>query len=370
MARCKCQVGAARSVELGSIEYPARSLGSPRIARRKTRVNALVPLPRIKSGVASAALLLALAIGAAGTQAVAYPDRPVRVVVPFPPGGGTDVVGRVLAEKLSDLFGKQFVVENRPGRAPCWCRSGLEIGPGWLHDPVGHVSRAHHLAGAVRQRALQAERRSFSPIALLGLAGDPAGEPEISSQRPARRTRVYQAAPFKVSVASGGSGTAPHLAAELFKSIAAKNLVIVPYKGAAQLATRSDRRTGRSRIFDDRIGAAARQQQQPQGARGHLAQAFGLVAGRAILGRTGPSGARGGHLVRPVRAGIDAERDRGEAARCRRQRLGGSRAAGAVREACGRDRFGAGRRRRAATADCDRARALETPGPGGGIKAQ
>ena len=60
-------------------------------------------------------LLVALAIAATVAPASAYPDRPVRVVVPFPPGGGTDVVGRVLAEKLGDLLGKQFVVENRPG---------------------------------------------------------------------------------------------------------------------------------------------------------------------------------------------------------------------------------------------------------------
>jgi tripartite-type tricarboxylate transporter receptor subunit TctC len=179
-------------------------------------------------------LLVALAIGAAATPASAYPDRPVRVVVPFPPGGGTDVVGRVLAEKLSDLFGKQFVVENRPG-------AGAMLGADQVAKsvPDGHTILVGTSAELTISPALFASvpykpATDFTPIALLGVS--PVillAHPKFPANDLRGALARYQAAPDKVSVASGGSGTAPHLAAELFKSIAAKNLVIVPYKGAA-----------------------------------------------------------------------------------------------------------------------------------------
>jgi tripartite-type tricarboxylate transporter receptor subunit TctC len=179
-------------------------------------------------------VLLALAIGVAGTPAGAYPDRPVRVVVPFPAGGGTDVVGRVLAEKLSDLLGKQYVVENRPG-------AGAMLGADQVAKaaPDGHTilvgtSAELTISPALFASAPYKPATDFVPIALLGVS--PVillANPTFPASDLRGALARYQAAPDKVSVASGGSGTAPHLAAELFKSIAAKNLVIVPYKGAA-----------------------------------------------------------------------------------------------------------------------------------------
>jgi tripartite-type tricarboxylate transporter receptor subunit TctC len=179
-------------------------------------------------------LLVALAIAATVAPASAYPDRPVRVVVPFPPGGGTDVVGRVVAEKLSDLLGKQFVVENRPG-------AGAMLGADQVAKaaPDGHTILVGTSAELTISPALFANvpykpATDFIPIALLGVSPVVLlANPKFPADDLRGVIAQYQAAPDKVSVASGGSGAAPHLAAELFKSIAAKNLVIVPYKGAA-----------------------------------------------------------------------------------------------------------------------------------------
>ncbi len=181
------------------------------------------------------AVLLALAIWAPATDANAYPDRPVRVIVPFPPGGGTDVVGRVLAEKLGDLLGKQFVVENRPG-------AGAMLGADQVAKaaPDGHTILVGTSAELTISPVLFASvpykpAADFTPIALLGVS--PVillANPKFPADDLRGVIAQYRAAPDKVTVASGGSGTAPHLAAELFKSIAAKNLVIVPYKGAAK----------------------------------------------------------------------------------------------------------------------------------------
>jgi tripartite-type tricarboxylate transporter receptor subunit TctC len=180
------------------------------------------------------AALLGLAIWLPGTGASAYPDRPVRVIVPFPPGGGTDVVGRVLAERLSETLGKQFVVENRSG-------AGAMLGADQVAKaaPDGHTILVGTSAELTISPALFASVpynpvADFTPIALLGVS--PVillANPKFPANDLREAIARYHAAPDKVTLASGGSGAAPHLAAELFKSIAVKGIVIVPYKGAA-----------------------------------------------------------------------------------------------------------------------------------------
>jgi tripartite-type tricarboxylate transporter receptor subunit TctC len=181
-----------------------------------------------------AAALLGLAIGIPATDAGAYPDRSVRVIVPFPAGGGTDIVGRVIAEKLSDLLGKQFVVENRPG-------AGAMLGADQVAKaaPDGHTILVGTSAELTISPALFANvpykpATDFIPIALLGVS--PVillANPKFPANDLRETIARYKAAPDKVTLASGGMGAAPHLAAELFKSLAANGIVIVPYKGAA-----------------------------------------------------------------------------------------------------------------------------------------
>ena len=179
-------------------------------------------------------VLLALAVWAPATDASAYPDRPVRVIVPFPAGGGTDVVGRIIAERLGETLGKQFVVENRSG-------AGAMLGADQVAKaaPDGHTILVGTSAELTISPALFASVpynpvADFTPIALLGVS--PVillANPKFPANDLREAIAQYKATPDKVTLASGGSGAAPHLAAELFKSIAAKGIVIVPYKGAA-----------------------------------------------------------------------------------------------------------------------------------------
>ena len=179
-------------------------------------------------------LVLAAALAGPCQIAAAYPDRPVRVIVPFPPGGGTDVVGRVLSEKLSEILGKQFVVENRPG-------AGAMLGADLVAKagPDGHTilvgtSAELTISPALFSAVPYRPALDFAPIALVGVS--PVillAHPSFPGNDLRDVIALHKASPARYSVASGGSGAAPHLAAELFRSLAAKDITIVPYKGAA-----------------------------------------------------------------------------------------------------------------------------------------
>jgi tripartite-type tricarboxylate transporter receptor subunit TctC len=185
--------------------------------------------------------LLASAAGAAvgatrtaGAQE-AYPSRPVRVVVPFAAGGGADAVGRAVADRLSERFGRPFVVDNRPGAAG---NIGTE-----------HVARAapdgytllvvgpNHATNAHLFRQLPFDPvRDFAPISLLTSA------PYVLVAHPGLEARSFQdllalarARPGALSYGSAGNGTAGHLAMELIKSITGIDIVHVPYRGSPPL---------------------------------------------------------------------------------------------------------------------------------------
>ena len=168
------------------------------------------------------AVLLVFAIWAPGTDAVAYPDRPVRVIVPFPPGGGTDVVGRIIAERLSETLGKQFVVENRSG-------AGAMLGADQVAKatPDGHTILVGTSAEFTISPALFASVpykpvADFTPIALLGVspvillanpkfpANDCARRSHSTGPRPTRsRWRRADRAPRRISPPSCSRASPP-----------------------------------------------------------------------------------------------------------------------------------------------------------------
>lgn len=184
---------------------------------------------------ALAATCLTLATTLATTLALAgpYPDKPIRLVVPFPPGGTTDLLGRVLATRLSETLGQQVVVDNRPG-------AGGTIGS----DVVAKAPADGYtlLFGTVGTQSINATlykklpfdaQKDFSPVALF------AGVPNIlvvNPNVPARNVRELvsyaKANPGKLNMGSAGNGTTNHLSGELFKSMAGIEIVHVPYKGS------------------------------------------------------------------------------------------------------------------------------------------
>ena len=187
---------------------------------------------------------LHLAAGAATLAAVsrfawaqAYPTQPVRWIVPFPPGGPTDILARLMGQWLSERLGQPFVIENRPG-------AGSNIGTeAVVKAPAdGHTlllaTAANAINGTLYDKLSFNFMRDIAPVA--GLIRGP-NVVVVNASFPAKTVPEFiayaKANPGKLNMASPGNGTTPHVAGELFKMMAGVNLVHVPYRGAAPALT-------------------------------------------------------------------------------------------------------------------------------------
>jgi tripartite-type tricarboxylate transporter receptor subunit TctC len=181
----------------------------------------------------SAALALSLAI--AGAQAQSYPSKPVRMVVGFPPGGGTDVVARIIQPKLSEYLGQPVVIENRPGATGTVAAAMVAKSPPDGYTlMMGHVS-VNAIAPSLFKNLQYDVLRDFAPVILT------ASVPHFIVVHPTLPVAslkelivILKAAPGKYTFPSAGNGSTPHLAGEMFKSLAGVDLVHVPYKGTGQ----------------------------------------------------------------------------------------------------------------------------------------
>jgi tripartite-type tricarboxylate transporter receptor subunit TctC len=180
---------------------------------------------------ASLAVVLCLIAAPAASQE--YPARTVRIVVPSPPGGGTDIVGRVLAHHFSKAFGQQFFVENKPG-------AGNMIGIESVARaaPDGYtllmVPATLALNSVLYKKVPYNPIRDFAPITLAATA--PLVlivHPSVPAQSLGEFVAYAKRQPGKMSYATAGIGTAPHLCMELLKSMAGIDLLHIPYKGTA-----------------------------------------------------------------------------------------------------------------------------------------
>ncbi|HEX2826941.1 MAG TPA: tripartite tricarboxylate transporter substrate binding protein [Burkholderiales bacterium] len=166
------------------------------------------------------------------SHAQSYPSRPVRVVVTAPPGGSDDFMGRLLAQRLSESLNRRFVVENRPG-------GGALIGREYVarSAPDGYTllmaGSAMAALPALRPNVKLDLLRDFQPISLF--ATYPlllVVHPSVPARTAKELIALAKAQPGKLNFASSGTGQGPHLAGELFKSIARIDIVHVPYQGS------------------------------------------------------------------------------------------------------------------------------------------
>jgi tripartite-type tricarboxylate transporter receptor subunit TctC len=178
--------------------------------------------------------LLALVNASAVAAAADYPVRPVTIVVGFPPGGASDILARIVANKLASLLGQPFVVDNRPGAG------GNVAGEVVAHAPadgytllLGNNAILATNASLYKQVGFDAEK-DFAPISLIGTQ---ANVLVVNNNLPvhslAELIALAKAQPGKLNFASSGYGLAAHLAGELFKADAHVDIVHVPYKGSA-----------------------------------------------------------------------------------------------------------------------------------------
>ena len=182
-------------------------------------------------GAVLAALALTL-FASASAFAQKYPQRPVRIVVGFAPGGATDIAARSIAQKLADTLGGSFIVDNRPGAAG---NIGAEIVA--KANPDGHTLLMANSTIAIPSLFARLPfdvRKDFVPVSLIAIG------PSVLSAHPTlpatdiKGLIAYaKANPKKLSYGSGGTGNITHLAMELFTSLAGIDMVHVPYKGAS-----------------------------------------------------------------------------------------------------------------------------------------
>ena len=196
-----------------------------------------------------AALLLALASAAA--QAQGYPSKPLRIIVPFAPGGSTDIVARVLADKLAASLGQAVVVENRAGAAG---NIGAEAvakaapdGYTLLMATTGVMAINNALYKSIGYDAAKDLEPVVFATSITNVLTVP---PDLPAKTVAELVALAKAQPGKLSFASSGAGSSTHLSGELFKGMAGIDVVHVPYKGSGQALI--DLMAGRvSMIFDN-----------------------------------------------------------------------------------------------------------------------
>jgi tripartite-type tricarboxylate transporter receptor subunit TctC len=182
---------------------------------------------------------LGLLAGVAGPAAaqVDYPNRPVRIVVPSTPGGGTDTFARLIAQHLSIVFGQQFIVDNRPG-------GGTLIGM----DAVAHAAPDGHTLymspsttttmHIVRKSMPYDVRRAFAPITqVVVLPQALIIHPSVPANTMHEFIALAKREPGKLTYGSAGIGTAPHMSMELLKSLAGIDIQHIPYRGVSQSLT-------------------------------------------------------------------------------------------------------------------------------------
>lgn len=181
-------------------------------------------------------------------QESVFPNKPIQIVVPFPPGGSADLVGRILAEKLSAAFGQQVVILNRPGAAGMiGTQSVASARPDGYTLALSSVGSLI-IAPALFKPSVYKTLQDFTPITLVAKVFEAtmaSAKSEIKSF--AQLISVAKANPGKLSYGSTGVGSIPHLASELLKREAGIAMVHVPYTGGA--TSLSDLLTGRIEIM-------------------------------------------------------------------------------------------------------------------------
>ncbi len=213
-------------------------------ARRKTTPFALT---------LAALCFTALASGLAA--AATYPDKPIRIVVPFAPGGGTDAVARILAQEMAKDLGASVFVENRPGAGTIIGTQAVAVS-----QPDGYTllmgTFSHAVNATLNAKLPYDPHKDFAAVALIARSFNlVVVNPKSSLRSVADLIAAAKASPGKMTFGTYGVGTSAHLAGELFNDLAKVKLIAVPYKGAAPAIT--DLMSGQIDVMFTTVASAA-----------------------------------------------------------------------------------------------------------------
>ncbi|MGJ7525391.1 tripartite tricarboxylate transporter substrate binding protein [Variovorax sp. GB1P17] len=208
----------------------------------------------MKGWPAAALAAAALLVAPVAALAQAYPEKPIRMVLPFPPGGVTDILARALAEKLSPRLGQPVIVDNKPGAGTVLASDLVARSPA---DGYTLLLAASSLGTAplLYEKVNYDPIKSFTPVTQVASVVHVL---EVSPQLPfktvAELIAYARQNPGKLNYASTGTGTSTHLEGELFKSMAKVDIVHIPYKGSGPALT--DVVGGQVNVMIDALGSS------------------------------------------------------------------------------------------------------------------
>lgn len=195
-----------------------------------------MPASFISRNARSIALFMAV-VATAGSALAAFPDKPIRLVVPFAPGGGTDLIARTLGAEMSKDIGQPIIVENKPG-------AGTMIGTDNVAKsaPDGYsiviASFAHAVNPTLQPKLPYGSNKAFAPVMLIGRGPNVlVVRPDSQFKTVADIVAAAKANPGKLTFASQGAGTSAHLAGELFANLVKVKINHIPYRGAGPALT-------------------------------------------------------------------------------------------------------------------------------------
>src|SRR5688572_16590063 len=182
-------------------------------------------------------LAILLSLAAAGASAQQYPTRPLRLIVPFPAGGGSDAVGRIVGPKLTERLGQQVVVDNRAGAG-----GSLGTEAAVRATPDGYTmvlaSTSEIAINPALYKLTYETLKDLTPVAVVGTtAMGVVVSPSAGVNSVQDLVAMAKAKPGAINVASAGNGTITHLSGELFRGLAKLDWTHVPYKGAPPALT-------------------------------------------------------------------------------------------------------------------------------------
>jgi len=190
--------------------------------------------------------MVAAAVFAPSLHAQQYPAKPIRIVVPWPPGGGTDVVSRTIAQKMNDTLGQPVIVDNRAGANGIIGADQVAKAPADGYTVL--ITIASHAINPTLYAKLPYDNADLAPVSLL--AEYPfviTVHPSLPAKTLGEFISIAKARSGQLAYASSGNGSGPHLGMELFMNMAGINMIHVPYKGSGQAMT--DLVSGQVQVF-------------------------------------------------------------------------------------------------------------------------
>ena len=201
-----------------------------------------ITVPFHAAGIA-AATMITLAMPAVHAQtaaagAAAYPSKSIRYIVPFPPGGTTDILGRLISQKLNEAWGQPVVVDNRSGAGGSVGAEVAAKAPADGYTLLGGTISSHSINSSLYSKLSYHPLRDFAPITRIATVPNVlVVHPSLPVKTLKEFTALAKARPGQLRFASSGSGTSQHLSGELFNLMAGVKMIHVPYKGGAFAVT-------------------------------------------------------------------------------------------------------------------------------------